>query len=116
MRLNTLKPAAGSKPARKRVGRGIGSGLGKTGGRHVHRRHVQSAFSQEHRVAPFPRPGEQPFGHQAAQARADLVAALSAGLGHGVQLAGQQGFERALNLNGGITAWQGAGLPLTKKK
>jgi large subunit ribosomal protein L15 len=33
MRLNTLKPAAGSKPDRKRVGRGIGSGLGKTGGR-----------------------------------------------------------------------------------
>ena len=33
MRLNTLKPAAGSKTDRKRVGRGIGSGLGKTGGR-----------------------------------------------------------------------------------
>ncbi|RMG36558.1 MAG: 50S ribosomal protein L15 [Gammaproteobacteria bacterium] len=33
MRLNTLKPAAGSKPGRKRVGRGIGSGLGKTAGR-----------------------------------------------------------------------------------
>ena len=33
MRLNTLKPNAGSKPAGKRVGRGIGSGLGKTGGR-----------------------------------------------------------------------------------
>jgi large subunit ribosomal protein L15 len=33
MRLNTLKPAAGSKTARKRVGRGIGSGLGKTAGR-----------------------------------------------------------------------------------
>ena len=33
MRLNTLKPKAGSKPAAKRVGRGIGSGLGKTGGR-----------------------------------------------------------------------------------
>jgi large subunit ribosomal protein L15 len=33
MRLNTLKPAAGSKPAPKRVGRGIGSGLGKTSGR-----------------------------------------------------------------------------------
>lgn len=33
MRLNTLKPAAGSKPDRKRVGRGIASGLGKTGGR-----------------------------------------------------------------------------------
>jgi large subunit ribosomal protein L15 len=33
MRLNTLKPAAGSNSARKRVGRGIGSGLGKTAGR-----------------------------------------------------------------------------------
>ena len=33
MRLNTIKPAAGSKSDRKRVGRGIGSGLGKTGGR-----------------------------------------------------------------------------------
>lgn len=33
MRLNTLSPAAGSKPAPKRVGRGIGSGLGKTCGR-----------------------------------------------------------------------------------
>ena len=33
MHLNTLSPAAGSKTAPKRVGRGIGSGLGKTGGR-----------------------------------------------------------------------------------
>jgi len=33
MELNTLKPAAGSKKARRRVGRGIGSGLGKTAGR-----------------------------------------------------------------------------------
>ena len=33
MRLNTLKPAEGSRPDAKRVGRGIGSGLGKTGGR-----------------------------------------------------------------------------------
>jgi large subunit ribosomal protein L15 len=33
MRLNSLKPAAGSKSNRKRVGRGIGSGLGKTAGR-----------------------------------------------------------------------------------
>ena len=33
MRLNTLKPAAGSKTTAKRVGRGIGSGLGKTAGR-----------------------------------------------------------------------------------
>ncbi len=33
MRLNGLKPAEGSNKARRRVGRGIGSGLGKTAGR-----------------------------------------------------------------------------------
>lgn len=33
MRLNTLKPADGSTKNRKRVGRGIGSGYGKTAGR-----------------------------------------------------------------------------------
>jgi len=33
MRLNTIKPAEGSKHTRKRVGRGIGSGTGKTAGR-----------------------------------------------------------------------------------
>jgi large subunit ribosomal protein L15 len=31
--MNTIKPAAGSKKARRRVGRGSSSGLGKTGGR-----------------------------------------------------------------------------------
>ncbi len=33
MRLNTLKPAQGAKQSPKRLGRGIGSGLGKTSGR-----------------------------------------------------------------------------------
>jgi large subunit ribosomal protein L15 len=33
MRLNTIKPAAGARRERVRVGRGIGSGLGKTAGR-----------------------------------------------------------------------------------
>lgn len=33
MELNTIKPAEGSKKNRRRVGRGMGSGLGKTGGR-----------------------------------------------------------------------------------
>jgi large subunit ribosomal protein L15 len=33
MELNTIKPAAGAKKARRRLGRGIGSGLGKTSGR-----------------------------------------------------------------------------------
>jgi large subunit ribosomal protein L15 len=33
MKLNTLKPAPGSKPVPKRLGRGPGSGLGKTSGK-----------------------------------------------------------------------------------
>ena len=33
MQLNTIKPADGAKKPRRRVGRGIGSGLGKTAGR-----------------------------------------------------------------------------------
>ncbi|MGA8262143.1 MAG: 50S ribosomal protein L15 [Arenicellales bacterium] len=33
MRLNTIAPAPGSRTVKKRVGRGIGSGLGKTAGR-----------------------------------------------------------------------------------
>ena len=33
MQLNTIKPAAGAKQAKRRVGRGMGSGLGKTAGR-----------------------------------------------------------------------------------
>ena len=42
MRLNTLQPAAGSKRARKRVGRGIGSGSGKTCGRGHKGQHSRS--------------------------------------------------------------------------
>jgi len=33
MEFNSIKPAAGAKHAKRRVGRGIGSGLGKTAGR-----------------------------------------------------------------------------------
>ena len=33
MQLNTIKPSEGAKHAKRRVGRGIGSGLGKTAGR-----------------------------------------------------------------------------------
>ena len=33
MQLNTIKPSEGSKHAKRRVGRGIGSGIGKTAGR-----------------------------------------------------------------------------------
>jgi large subunit ribosomal protein L15 len=35
MRLNDLKAGPGSRPAKKRVGRGTTSGIGKTGGRGV---------------------------------------------------------------------------------
>jgi len=42
MRLNTIKPAEGSKQSPKRVGRGIGSGLGKTGGRGHKGQHSRS--------------------------------------------------------------------------
>jgi large subunit ribosomal protein L15 len=42
MRLNTIKPAAGSKPSGKRLGRGQGSGLGKTGGRGHKGQHARS--------------------------------------------------------------------------
>ena len=42
MRMNTIKPGAGSKSAPKRVGRGIGSGLGKTCGRGHKGQHARS--------------------------------------------------------------------------
>ena len=42
MRLNTIKPGDGSKKPRKRVGRGIGSGSGKTCGRGHKGQHSRS--------------------------------------------------------------------------
>ena len=80
MRLNTLKPAAGSKSAAKRVGRGIGSGLGKTGGR--------GHKGQKSRTGGGIRPGfeggQQPlqmrlpkFGFNAAKARITAEVTLS---------------------------------------
>ena len=42
MRLNELKPATGAKRGRMRVGRGIGSGKGKTGGRGHKGQHSRS--------------------------------------------------------------------------
>ena len=80
MRLNTLKPAAGSKSAAKRVGRGIGSGLGKTGGR--------GHKGQKSRTGGGIRPGfeggQQPlqmrlpkFGFNSAKARITTEVTLS---------------------------------------
>jgi len=42
MELNNLKPGTGAKHAKKRVGRGIGSGLGKTAGRGHKGQHSRS--------------------------------------------------------------------------
>lgn len=46
MKLNELKPAPGSKKARRRVGRGLGSGRGKTAGRGQKGQKSRSGFSQ----------------------------------------------------------------------
>ncbi|HET6587878.1 MAG TPA: 50S ribosomal protein L15 [Oleiagrimonas sp.] len=47
MRLNNIKPAAGSRPSRVRVGRGIGSGLGKTAGRGHKGQHARAGGSHK---------------------------------------------------------------------
>ena len=46
MKLNELKPAAGSKKTRRRVGRGLGSGRGKTAGRGQKGQSSRAGFSQ----------------------------------------------------------------------
>ena len=59
MRLNDLKPAEGARHAAKRVGRGIGSGLGKTAGRgHKGQKSRSGGFHKvgfEGRQMPLPR-------------------------------------------------------------
>ena len=57
MRLNTISPAPGSKPSAKRLGRGIGSGLGKTGGRGHKGQTARSGGT----VAPGFEGGQQPL-------------------------------------------------------
>lgn len=47
MELNSIKPADGAKHAKRRVGRGIGSGLGKTAGRgHTVKSRVPAAITR----------------------------------------------------------------------
>ncbi len=47
MQLNTIKPAEGSKKNRRRVARGVGSGLGKTAGRGHNGQKSRSGYSQK---------------------------------------------------------------------
>jgi large subunit ribosomal protein L15 len=47
MNLSGLKPPAGQKHSKKRIGRGMGSGLGKTSGRGHKGQHAGTGFSQK---------------------------------------------------------------------
>ena len=80
MQLNTLKPAAGSRSPSKRVGRGMGSGLGKTCGRG----HKGQKSRSGGRVRPGFEGGQQPlqmrlpkFGFNSAKARITAEVTLS---------------------------------------
>ena len=57
MQLNTIKPATGAKKAPRRLGRGIGSGLGKTGGRG----HKGQSSRSGGTIAPGFEGGQQPL-------------------------------------------------------
>ncbi len=80
MRLNSIKGAPGSKHSAKRVGRGIGSGLGKTGGRG----HKGQKSRSGGRVRPGFEGGQQPlqmrlpkFGFNSAKARVTAEVTLT---------------------------------------
>ncbi|MDG1205194.1 MAG: 50S ribosomal protein L15 [Pseudomonadales bacterium] len=80
MQLNDLSPAAGSKHSKKRVGRGMGSGLGKTAGRG----HKGQKSRSGGRVKPGFEGGQQPlqmrlpkFGFNSAKARVTAEVTLS---------------------------------------
>ena len=80
MYLNTIKGAPGSKHSSKRVGRGIGSGLGKTGGRG----HKGQKSRSGGRVRPGFEGGQQPlqmrlpkFGFNSAKSRVTAEVTLS---------------------------------------
>lgn len=48
MKLNTIQPAEGAKHAKRRVGRGIGSGLGKTAGRGHKGQHARAGGTHKY--------------------------------------------------------------------
>ena len=80
MQLNDLSPAAGSKHSKKRVGRGMGSGLGKTAGRG----HKGQKSRSGGRVKRGFEGGQQPlqmrlpkFGFNSAKARVTAEVTLS---------------------------------------
>jgi len=80
MQLNTLSPGEGSRSPRKRVGRGMGSGLGKTCGRG----HKGQKSRSGGKISPGFEGGQQPlqrrlpkFGFSSAKARITTEVTLS---------------------------------------
>jgi large subunit ribosomal protein L15 len=73
MRLNTLQPGIGAKTARKRLGRGIGSGLGKTSGKGHKGQHARAGGYHKlgFEGGQMPKQRRLPkFGFNSAKARA----------------------------------------------
>ncbi|MFC3649927.1 50S ribosomal protein L15 [Dyella humi] len=124
MRLNDIKPAAGSRKTRLRVGRGIGSGLGKTAGRGHKGQHARTG--RTHRLGfeggqmplqrRLPKVGfrsqkkaesQQVFLYQLASLKADVIDAVvlhQAGLIDGrakkVKVVAKGEIGRAVKLSG----------------
>lgn len=131
MRLNSIQPAAGSRPSRVRVGRGIGSGLGKTCGRGHKGQHARSGGSHKagfeggqmpiHRRMPKvgfrsrkKAQSQQVFLYQLASVKADTIdmaSLLEAGLidakARKVKIVAKGEIKRALKLSG-VLATAGA--------
>ena len=105
MQLNTLKPGAGSRACSKRVGRGMGSGLGKTCGRG----HKGQKSRSGGRVRPGFEGGQQPlqmrlpkFGFNSAKARVTAEVTLSEIASVGVEIIDLQALIKADLLKGTI--------------
>lgn len=87
--LNTLKPAAGSKPRNKRVGRGRSSGMGKTStkgqkGQGAHNKHKKAGFEggQTRMALRFPKFGFKNFSRKS-------YALVSVGRLNGLEISGE---------------------------
>ena len=105
MQLNTLKPGAGSRACSKRVGRGMGSGLGKTCGRG----HKGQKSRSGGRVRPGFEGGQQPlqmrlpkFGFNSAKARVTAEVTLSEIASVGMEIIDLQALIKADLLKGTI--------------
>ena len=105
MQLNTLKPGAGSRACSKRVGRGMGSGLGKTCGRG----HKGQKSRSGGRVRPGFEGGQQPlqmrlpkFGFNSAKARVTAEVTLSEIASVGLEVIDLQSLIKADLLKGTI--------------